>query len=197
MLGSYSASIEANMNRIARNARRLLSALGAAALVSCGGALPDINFGFDTPQDVQLDAPSSSVSAVYPFDLSSNATVQQYKAKVKALTLDTLAITVTDTTTTGTGGGTNAASSVTGTVALRPGGATTAANDVQVGALTNFAIAKNATITLNGSTALNTFVFNTLQGNGQFSVVVAGSTAGGNAHLKVHLVPHMTLTYSP
>ncbi len=185
------------MNPIARNARRLLGVAGAAALTACGGALPDVNFSFNTPKDVQLDATGTSVNGVYAFDLSSNTTVQQYKSHVKALSLDSLDITITDTTTTGSGGGTNGANSITGTVALRPGVATTAANDVQVGALTNFAIAKNATTTLTGSAALNTFVLTALQGTGQFNVVISGSTTPGAAHLQLHLVPHLTLTYSP
>lgn len=168
----------------------------AAALAGCGAGLTDINFPFNTPRDVQLDATGTSVNGVYAFDLSSNATVQQYKSHVKALSLDSLEITVTDTTTPGSGGGTNAANSITGTVALRPSTATNSASDVQVGSLTNFAISKGATTTLTGSAALNAFVLNTLQGSGQFSVVIAGNTTPGAAHLLVHLVPHLTLTYS-
>lgn len=184
------------MNRIARQTQPLLGILAAAALAGCGAGLTDINFPFSAPRDVQLDATGTSVSGVYAFDLSSNATVQQYKSNVKALSLDSLDITITDTTTPGSGGGTNAANSLTGTVALRPAAATNSAGDVQVGSLTNFALTKGATTTLTGSAALNAFVLSTLQGSGQFSVVIAGSTTPGAAHLQVHLVPHLTLTYS-
>ena len=184
------------MNRIARQTRPLLGIVAAAALAGCGAGLTDVNFSFDTPKDVQLDATGTSVNGAYGFDLSSNATVQQYKTHVKALRLDSLDITITDTTTAGSGGGTNAANSITGTVALRPAAATNSASDVQVGSLTNFGIAKGAATTLAGSAALNAFVLTTLQGSGQFSVAISGSTTPGAAHLQVHLVPHLTLTYS-
>lgn len=178
--------------------RTLSGILCAGVLASCGGGiLPNINFSFDTPRDVQLDATGTTVNGVFPFDLSSNATVQQYKTHVQALSLNSLDITITDTTTPGSSGGTNAASSITGTVALRPSTATDASKDVQVGSLTSFALTKGATKTLPGSPALDAFVLSTLQGNGQFGVAVSGTTTPGAAHLLVHLVPHLTLTYSP
>ncbi len=184
------------MNKTARQVSPLLGIVVAAALAGCGAGLTDVIFPFSTPQDVQLDATGTSASGAYGFDLSSNATVQQYKSHVKALSLDSLDITITGTTTTGSSGGTNAANSITGTVALRPAAATNSASDVQVGSLTNFAIVKGATTTLAGSPALNAFVLTTLQGSGQFSVVITGSTTPGAAHLQVHLLPHLTLTYS-
>ena len=186
---------EAWMNPISRTARTLLVVVSLTTVAACGGAiLPDVDFGFSMPRDVQLDAAGTSVNGVFAFDLSSNATVQQYKSHVKALSFDSVDVLVTDTTTSV---GANAANSLTGTVALRPGGAANAAMDVQVGSLTNFAIAKNATITLAGNAALNAFALSALQGSGQFSVVVSGTTTPGAAHLLLHLVPHLKLTYSP
>jgi hypothetical protein len=186
---------DANMKLIDRYVRRLLGVASAPALAACGsGKSPDLIFPFDIPKDVQLDATGTSVSGVYAFDLPSGSiSLPRDMNRVKALRLDSLDITVTDTTTTGSGGGTNAASSITVIVALRPGAATTAASDVQVGSLTNFAIAKNATTTLPGSVDLFTMTI----GTGQFNVVISGTSTPGAAHLLLHMVPHVTWVFGP
>jgi hypothetical protein len=156
-----------------KSSRRLLPLallLGVAACV--------INLNFDIPRTLVVDAPltSSSISQTFPVDLSQQSEVQQHKDSIDSLNLDSLDLVITNVDTT-----VNTVTSIqTGTVSLRPDGATDATRDVPVGTLTNFAITANNSAHLKGSQQLDSFLLSTVKGSGKFSVVVSGTTTGSS-----------------
>jgi hypothetical protein len=173
------------MKRFFSSARLALLGLGLATVAACV-----VNISFDMPQDVQLDATGTTVNGVFAFDLGTIQVVQQHKADVQTLSLNSVDATVTAI------GSANKATSVTGKLALRPdGGAADGSQDIKVGDVTNLAITQGATFHLPGNTALDSFMLSTIKGSGKFSVVISGITTGGEAHLTLHVVPHIDLGY--
>ena len=180
------------------NLRNLCGAVLLAGAVSCAG-IGDVDIQFDMTKDIAVDnnGTTTTVNSVVPVDLTQYSDVQAHKANIKALHFQSIDVKVTALTTPG---GTNAATTVQGSLYLRPDGATTNANDVKVGDIPSpgLSITVGQSFHIAGSTALDTFLFNALQGTGKFSAVVAGSTTPANAaaHVMLNGTIHASLTYS-
>ena len=173
------------MPRLPRpTARLLLPLAGLAALAGCV-----VNLSFDMNQTVALDAVGTSVSTVQPFDLGQYPEVQQHKNEVQSLGLDSVDLLVTAVATA------NKANSVSGTLALRPDGATDASHDVQVGVLTNVSTAQGTRLHIPGNPAVDAFLLSVIKGSGKFSAVIAGTTTPGEAHITVQATLHASLGY--
>jgi hypothetical protein len=170
------------MNRTARN---IFGAAFLLAVIACA-----VDIAFDIPKDVQIDATGTSVNTVVPVDLNGIKEVQDHKANVQHLSLQSVDATVTVVAAA------NKAQTVSGTMSLRPSGATDASKDVLVGTLTNVPIVKDTKVHLSGSPALDDFMLQTLKGNGTFSAVISGTTVGGEAHLTMNAILHASMTYS-
>src|SRR5947209_5470523 len=161
--------------------RLALASAGLLALAACV-----VNLTFNVDRDIVIDATGSSIpETVIAIDLNQYAEVQQHKANVQSLGFDYVDVKVASIASN------NHATAVTGTVKLRANGVP----DVLVGQLTNFAITAGASQRFNGSPEINTFLYNQLKGAGQFSIVVAGTTAGGDAHLTLHATGVADLGY--
>jgi hypothetical protein len=164
---------------------RLLAGLFVAALAGCV-----VNLAFDMPQDLQIDGTGGTLNGTFNFDLSQYPEVTQHSSNVQSLSFQSLDATVT-TVKSG-----NTATSISGTLALRPGGATDSSQDVKVGTISNLAITQGQTFHLQGSPALDTFLLSTVKGNGKFSLVISnGVVTGGDVHLVLHVVVHADLGY--
>ncbi len=174
------------MNRFGSSVRLGLACAGLLLLAACA-----LTIAFDMPQDLQVDATSTAVNSTFAFDLASTQAVQDHKADVTSLSLKSVDATIT------TLAATNRATSVTGTLALRADGApANGSQDIHVGTLTSFAVTQGATFHFDGNAQLDAFMLSTIKGSGKFSVIVAGTTAGGEAHMTIHAILHASLGYS-
>jgi hypothetical protein len=149
--------------------RTALAAAAALALIACS-----VSISFDyTNSSAQVGFTGSTVNpAPIPFDISNQPDVQAHKSNIKSLSLTYLDATVSTVDPT------NNVTSITGTVWLRPDGATSTASDMQVGTLSNFPIAVNQTAHFPGSTQLDALVTSIILGSGKGSVVVTGTAQG-------------------
>jgi hypothetical protein len=165
--------------------RLALAVAGLLGLAACV-----VNLQFDVVQDLVVDATGSSISTVVPVDLTQYKEVQDHKGNVQSFSLDSVDVKITAV------GAANKATSITGALAVRAQNAPAdGSQDVLVGQLNNFAVSPNATFHLPSNPALDLFLFNQIKGAGQFSVVVSGSTAGGEAHLTLNAKLHANLGY--
>ena len=159
--------------------------LGLLAFAGC-----EVNLPFDIPKDFPIDAMGMSLTTTQAVDLSTIKEVQDHKAAVQHLSLDSADVSVTAI------GAMNMATSLTGQLALRAASAPAdGSQDVQVGQLSNVPISIGSKVHLPGSPALDAFLLAQVKGSGMFSIVVNGMTAGGPAHLTLHAVLHASLGY--
>jgi hypothetical protein len=169
--------------------RSLRTTLGATLLLAVAACAVDI--AFDMTKDFAVDsAGAGSINSVVAVDLLQYKEVQDHKANVQALRLDSVDAKITTVATN------NKATTVSGTMSLRPSGAADASQDVAVGTLTNVAIAVGTTVHLPGSPALDAFLLKQLKGDGKFSAIISGTVVGGEAHLTLNAVLHSSMSYS-
>jgi hypothetical protein len=168
-----------------RTLRNLLGATCLLAVVACA-----VDIAFDMTRDIPVDATGASVNSVVDVDLAQYQVVQDHKGNVQALQLQSVDVKVTAINTT-----TNKATSVSGTLSLRPFGAIDATQDVAVGTLTAVPIVLLTKVTLPGSAALDAFLLQQIKGDGKFKAVISGSTAGGEAHLTINALMHASMSY--
>jgi hypothetical protein len=169
-------------------------ALPIALVLGLAGCV--INLNFDIPRSFQIDVPvaNGTFSQTFPVDFSQQAEIQQHKGSIDSLSFESLDLTVTQVNTSL---GTNTLTALSGTVSLRPDGATDASMDVLVGTLTNFPITLNSTVNLKGSPALDAFLLQAVKGTGKFSIIVTGTPASGNqAHFVLLSTLHAGLGYN-
>jgi hypothetical protein len=133
---------------------------------------------------------ATAVNQAIPLDLSTQAEVQAHKANVQDFTLDSLDATIT-AVTSGSG------VVINGNMKLRPdGGAADGSQDVQVGTLTNVAVAVGTKVHLVGSPALDALVLSTIKGSGKATALIVGS-ASGTANFTLDLALHLSMAYQP
>jgi hypothetical protein len=173
------------MKHLSKSSARsvLFAGLAVAFLVACG-----ISVSFDMNQDVVVDAVGNNVSTVKSFDLAKVQAVQDNKSKLDKIALDSITLSVTAV------GAANKATTLTGTVKVRADGAPPdGSQDILVGTVTGLSIKVGTTLTIQGNSAIDTFLTNTVKGSGKFGVSVSGAT-DGEAHGTIHAVIHATLT---
>src|SRR5437762_8513389 len=119
--------------RIKPMTRTLRNVFGATLLFAVVACAVDI--AFDMNKDFAVDATTNAVNTVVAVDLAQYKEVQDHKSNVQNLQLQSVDAKVTVVGTN------NHATSVSGTMSLRPMSATDASHDVAVGTLTNVAIA--------------------------------------------------------
>ncbi len=173
-----------------RLALPLVFLLGLAACV--------INLNFDVPRTFTVDvAPiaTGTFSQEFPVDFSGQAEVQQHKGSIDSLSFESMDLTVTQVNTSA---GNNTLTVITsGSIALRPDGATDASKDVAVGTLSNFTIVVGTTAHLKGSPALDAFLLQAVKGTGKFAIELTATTGSGNqAHFVLQSTLHAGLGYN-
>lgn len=168
-----------------KSVQRTACALGLCALAAC-----TVNLAFDITKDAAVVASADGLSVAVPVDLGSSKEVQDHKAEVQSLSLESLDLTVT-----GVAAG-NRATSISGRVALRAEGAPEdGSQDVEVGTLSDFPVMTGSFLHIPGSSKLDQFLFDQIQGSGRFSAVIAGSTQGGRTDATIRVVLHASLGY--
>jgi len=168
-----------------KSIRRYAAALGLVGLAACS-----VNLAFGIEKDALVVSPLSSITTTIPVDLSNSKEVQEHKGNIEALSLESVDLTVTAVESD------NRATSVTGNLALRAADAPAdGSQDVLVGAIDALPISVGAHLHIPGNPNLDKFLFDQLQGAGQFSAVVAGSTQGGPTHATIHVAMHASLAY--
>jgi hypothetical protein len=159
-----------------------------AGLLLLPGCSKEIDFSVPASFTVNSEGgvPYSTVQGV---DLSVDAPdAWSHKDKVKDLSLvdvDGTIVAIFSSPTGNTG---------SGTVSLRPDGATSSASDVLIGTYANEPIVNGRTLTITLSAAAIDIINNALQGNGRFQVVAAGSTTQ-SASFEVEFTLQMKLNY--
>src|SRR5713226_7527290 len=96
-----------------RTLRNILGATCLLAVVACA-----VDIAVDMTKDIPVDATGTSVNSVVAVDLAQYQVVQDHKGNVQALSLQSVDVKVTAVNTL-----TNKATSVSGTMSLRPAGA--------------------------------------------------------------------------
>jgi hypothetical protein len=153
--------------------------LGLSMLVTIAACF-DFSVGIPTNIDnVQVSfMGTTSLDTVAAVDLNQNQDYVKHKDKISQLSLTSATITIPM-------GGIDSTNNVTtissGSLAFRPDGATDASQDVQVGSIANLGIVTGASVTINGTAALDTFMLNVAKGSGKFQVVISGSVVPPSA----------------
>lgn len=172
-----------------RLAPRLL--LGLAACCALAACVVSLSFDFDQA-GVNVVFSGTSVNTSVPIDLSTQPDIQAHKANVQSISLNSADLTVT-----AVGAGNNA-TAISGTLALRPDGATDASHDVSVGTITNYAISTTtAPYHLVGSPALDAFILATIKGSGKATALISGTSTGGSGNFTLDLKLHLSMDYEP
>ena len=168
-----------------KSARRFASAGALLGVAAC-----TVNLGFDITKDAVVLAPGTTVATTLPIDLANSKEVQEHNSNVESLSLESLDLTVTAVESD------NHATSVTGSVALRAADAPAdGSRDVAVGTIDALPITVGSHVHIPGSSKLDQFLYQELQGTGQFSAVIAGTTQGGPTHATIRVAMHASLAY--
>ena len=169
---------------IRRLSPRLALPIAALALLSACV----VNLSFEMHKSFPLQSESSGpISQTQLVDLSQYKEIQEHRSNIKSLGLD-----YADATIAAINRG-NTTKTVSGSVVLRadPGDTT---HDVKVGDLKDFAVAPGATKRLNGTPELDAFLFQQLQSQGKFYVVITG-TADGKTDIVLDVIMHANIGY--
>lgn len=174
--------------------RSLLPLTLLAAVAACV-----ININFDVPQTVAVQAPLPKSALPYSqpivIDLSQQSEVQQHKGSVDSLAIDSLDLAVLQP------GSSNTVTSLSGSIAFRPDGATDASKDVALGNFTLAVQPTPGTAHLQGNAPVDALLLNAVKGTGKFSVVftVASTQPGTNtdfANFTLKATLHMAMGYN-
>ena len=175
-------------------AARLSPLLPAAALCAllagCQVGLP-----FDLARDVQVDETASdSVGMLFHLDLAEAAALQTAgRGPVRALTLDSADVTVTQVDTDA---GQNQAKSVSGTLRLRPAGATGTSGDAVVGSFAGLRLQPGAVAHLEGTEAASALLLAAHAKDGRFQVALDCTLDDGRpAHVVLWVALHASAGY--
>jgi hypothetical protein len=169
---------------IRRLSPRLALPIAALALLSACV----VNLSFEMHKSFQLQSQSAgSVSQTQLVDLSLYKEIQEHRSNIKSLGLDYADASISAIHTG------NATKTVSGSVVLRADlGDTT--HDVKVGDLQNFAVTLGATKRFNGTPELDAFLFQQLQSQGKFYVVITG-TVDGKTDIALDVIMHANIGY--
>ena len=172
------------------NPRRALvpCVVSLAALAAC---VVNLDFTFtESGQAVQAVETSNVLDSAISIDLSAQPDIQSHAGSIQSLAINSLDLTVTAVQSD------NSVATVTGTLSVRPDGATDASQDVLVGALDAFPIQVNSGVHLLGSPALDAFALATAKGSLRFKAIIHGTTTGGQtADFAVDLKLSMSMGY--
>lgn len=160
----------------------LVACAASLALAACGGTVD-----FSIEKDLTVDSTANAGSSLATYDLSAEAgSAWKQRNKIDSLSIEeaTAVVSVVDPA--------NTATAVSGEAWLLPEGATspTAAGSVRIGTWTAEPVVVGNTIVLDPTPELNGFVRDAFNGNGRFSIYVAGSGAEG---ARVACTLHVTL----
>lgn len=147
-----------------------------------------VNLSFEMHQSFPLQSQSAgSISQPQLVDLSQYKEIQEHRSNIKSLGLDYADATIININTG------NKTTTVTGSVVLRAdlGDAT---HDVKVGDLQAFAVNPGATKRFNGTPELDNFLFQQLQSQGKFYVVITG-TVDGKTDIVLDVIMHANIGY--
>ena len=167
--------------------RSVLALLAALALPACNGSTD-----FTVNELLTVDSSTTSYDGPFQVDLSQYKTAWDNRKHIKSLSID--AASVQGTIATVDAG--NAASTGSGSLALRPdGGPTDGSEDVEIGSISNAAISPGTTYTVDGTNmpAASALLEGALKGSGKFSLVAHGTANAApvnftvDATLKVHV----------
>ena len=159
------------MSRSLAKSARVPAVLALAAIAAC---VVNLDFNYtQANQVVQATATNNQISTTVLVDLSNQPDIQAHASSIESLSLNNLTLTITAVQSD------NSIQSVTGSLYLRPSTATDASQDVLVGALNNFSVAANSTVTVTGSAALDAFALSTVKGSRKFYAVISGTVTGG------------------
>jgi hypothetical protein len=170
-----------------RRFRLALVTVGLCALAAC---VLNLSFDMDKTLVVQSQAGVTTIAQSQQVALSDYPDFVAHKDNVQSLDLDSADITVTAIDPT------NKATVVNGTVVLQQAATPNAANDVQVGTLTNFGITVGAKVHLPGSPALDAFLMKQVSSAGTFYVVVTGTVDQAPVNITLDVNLHASLGYN-
>jgi hypothetical protein len=160
-------------------------AAALSGLLLLAGCSQEIDFSIPTTFTANSTG-GTPYSYLQQVDLSTQAAdAWSHRDKVKDLSLAELEAVVQTTTAVTTG---------SGTIAIRPDTATSAATDVTLGTYTNQPIAVGQSLTINLSAAALDIINNALQGNGRFKVVLSGTTAASTT-FTTQVTLHFKMNY--
>jgi hypothetical protein len=147
-----------------------------------------VNLSFEMHKSFPLQSQSAgSVSQTQLVDLSQYKEIQEHRSNIKSLSLDYADASIVAINTG------NTTKTVSGSVVLRADlGDTT--HDVKVGDLQNFAVNLGATKRFNGTPELDAFLFQQLQSQGKFYVVITG-TVDGKTDIVLDVIMHANIGY--
>lgn len=167
----------------------LAQVLAVLALVaSCDKE--DSTLNFDIMRGLSVDATDTSVNSVLLVDdLAKDSDVQSFKSGIKSIDL-TMDAKVTSVGTD------NKATTLTGKLALRPkAGATDGSQDVLIGQVDKLPLTSGSSLSLPSNAALNTFLVDTVKGEGSFQVVLVGNSDAGPTKFAYDVNLHLLITY--
>jgi hypothetical protein len=157
-----------------------------------------INLNFDVAQtlNVKTPLPPQALPQTLPIaiDLSQQSEVQQHKSSIDSFALDSMDLAVLQFNSG------NNVTSISGSIAFRPDGATDASQDVALGAFT-LSVNPVGTAHLQGNRAVDGLVLNAVKGNGKLSVIltvtgVTPQSASNNADFALKSTLHMAMGYN-
>ena len=168
------------------SARSLVAVSALVVLSACV-----VNLSFDMKKSFAVQSPAgspNSISQTQLVDLSQYKEIEDHKASIKSLDLDYADVTVTEVHPG------NQAHKVNGSLKLRQNLADKD-HDITAGVLPkDFVIALNATTRINGTPALDAFLFQMLQTQGKFYAVIEGSVDGA-ADIAIEVTMHASMGY--
>jgi hypothetical protein len=164
-------------------------ALPIAALALLSACVVNLSFEMhkSLPLQSQSDA-AGTVSQTQLVDLSQYKEIQEHRSNIKSLGLDYADASIISINKNGT-----TATTVSGSLVLRADPNDTT-HDVKVGDLQAFPVRLGATKRLNGTPELDAFLFQQLQGQGKFYVVITG-TVDGKTDIVLDVTMHANIGY--
>jgi hypothetical protein len=141
----------------------------------------------------------TTFSSIVPVDLNQSSDYSKHKSNIDGITLNTVTLTIPQG---GINSDNNTPAVTSGSVALRPDGATDASQDVQAATIGNVPITVGSTVTLTASSDVNTFMTNVAKGSGKFSLVLNGSVQPAVSNptiidFNLSVTANYTLTVNP
>jgi hypothetical protein len=169
---------------IRRLSARLALPIAALALLSACV----VNLSFEMHKSLPLQSDGGTVSHTELVDLSQYKEIQEHRSNIKSLGLDYADASIISINKNGT-----TATTVSGSLVLRADPNDTT-HDVKVGDLQAFPVRLGATKRLNGTPELDAFLFQQLQGQGKFYVVING-TVDGKTDIVLDVTMHANIGY--
>jgi len=169
-----------------RKTGRLALAIACASLA--GACVVNLSFDMDQRGVALLTAGAGAVSASAPVDLTKQPDIEAHRADIRSLDLDSLDVTITAVNLG------NQAKQLNLTLSLRKSLTDPPENDVAVGDVAAFPVIPNATRHIPGNPKLDAFLLERLNGDGQFHLIVNGTT-DGKTDVIVDINLHASMAY--